>query len=339
LFFQEVLSRVRANPNVESVSAINHLPIAGDLWGYPFYIEGQAPLPPGDRQSAVYRVVMPNYFATMKARLLRGRDFNDGDKMQSPSVIIINETLANKYFPDADPIGKRMSLTQGLKDAEWLTVVGVVRDIRQEDFTSDLDNEIYLPYLQSKDYLEGDSFSVSYLTLVMRTRSDAADLALEIKAIIGSIDHEVPVSEVLTMDDVVALSNSQPRFLMVLLGAFAFIALLLAAVGIYAVMSYSVSLRTHEIGIRMALGAKQGDVLKLVVSQGMLVALVGAFVGVAGSLLLVRLLKTLLYGVQPTDPVTFVLVPLLLCSIALLATYIPARRAARVDPMRALRYE
>jgi putative ABC transport system permease protein len=338
-FFQELLGRVRGNPIVESASAINHIPIAGDLWGYPFYIEGQAPLPPGDRQSAVYRVVAPHYFATMKARLVRGRDFTDTDQKNAPGVIIINETLANKYFPGSNPVGKRMSLTEGLSKAEWLTVVGVVRDIHQEDWTSEIDNEVYVPYLQNKDYLESDSFAMSYLTLVVRTRSDAAAFAPEIKSIVSALDKDVPVSEVQTMDDVVAMVNSQPRFLMVLIGSFALVALALAAVGIYAVMSYSVSRRTNEIGIRMALGARQADVLKLVVSQGMTVALIGAGVGIAGALLLVRVMKSLLYGVQPTDPLTFLLVPAVLCGTALLATWLPARRAAKVDPMRALRYE
>lgn len=339
VFFQELLRKVRAHPKVESAAAINHLPIAGDIWGLPFYLEGQAPLPPGDRQAAVYRVTLPRYFDTMKATLVRGRDFTDSDNMNAPGVIIINETLARKFWPRENPLGKRMSMTEGLKDVKWLTVIGVVHDIRQEDWTSELDNEVYLPYLQSKDYLDSDSFAVSYLTLVIRGRSDAASLAPELKSIVGSIDKEVPVSEIQTMDAVVAMVNSQPRFLMLLLGWFACVALVLAAVGIYAVMSYTVSRRTQEIGIRMALGAKEADVLKLVVTQGMVVALAGAGVGVGGALILSRLMKSFLYGVQTTDPFTFFAVPVLLSAVALLATYIPARRAARVDPMRALRYE
>jgi putative ABC transport system permease protein len=220
-----------------------------------------------------------------------------------------------------------------------MTVIGVAHDVRQDDWTSKLEPEIYLPYLQASDYLTSDRFAHEYLTLVVRARNDAGGLVPSIRSAMASLDREVTLSEIQTMEEVVNTSNAQPRFLMTLIGTFAFVALLLAAVGIYAVMSYTVSRRTHEIGIRMALGAKQGDVLRLVVGQGMTVALIGAAVGLAGSLLLVRLLKSLLYGVQPTDPLTFVLVPLLLCGIALLATYIPARRAARVDPMRALRYE
>jgi putative ABC transport system permease protein len=339
LFFQELLRRVRENPKVQSATAINHIPIAGDIWGLPFYVEGQTPLPPGDRQSAVYRVVMPNYFATIKSPLVRGRDFTDDDRINAPGVIVINETLAKKYFPAIDPIGKRISMTEGLDKAEWRTVAGVVRDIHQEDWTSEIDNEVYLPYLQSKDYLGSDSFAVSYLTLVVRTRDDAGSLAPEMKSIVASLDKEVPVSEVLTLDEVVALVNSQPRFLMVLMGSFALVALILAAVGIYAVMSYSVSRRTNEIGIRMALGARQADVLKLVVGQGMAVAVIGAAVGIAGALSLVRVMKSLLYGVQPTDPLTFIAVPVILCGTALLATFIPALKAAKVDPMRALRCE
>jgi len=339
LFYEELLHRVRATPGVVSAAGINHVPIVGDLWGLPFYVEGQQPLAPGDSQSAVYRVVTPDYFATMKAPLVRGRDFTDQDRLNTPGVIIVNETLARKFWPGADPIGKRMSMTSSSDKAEWLTVVGVVRDMHQQDWTSEIDNEVYLPFWRTSDYLTSKSFASSYISLVIRPRSDAAALAPEIRSIVGLLDKEVPVSEVHTMEEVVGMVNSQPRFLMTLIASFAVVALLLAAVGIYAVMSYTVSRRTHEIGIRMALGAKQADVLKLVVGQGMTVALIGAAVGFAGSLLLVRLLKSLLYGVQPTDPLTFVLVPMVLCGIALLATYIPARRAARVDPMRALRYE
>src|SRR6185369_5129498 len=334
LFYEELLHRVRATPGVISAAGINHVPIVGDLWGLPFYVEGQQPLAPGDSQSAVYRVVTPDYFATMKAPLVRGRDFTDQDRLNTPGVIIVNETLARKFWPGADPIGKRMSMTSSSDKAEWLTVVGVVRDMHQQDWTSEIDNEVYLPFWRTSDYLTSKSFASSYISLVIRTRSDAAALAPEIRSIVGSLDKEVPVSEVHTLEEVVGMVNSQPRFLMTLIASFAVVALLLAAVGIYAVMSYTVSRRTHEIGIRMALGAKQADVLKLVVGQGMTVALIGSAVGFAGSLLLVRLLKSLLYGVQPTDSLTFVLVPMVLCGIALLATYIPARRAARVDPMR-----
>jgi len=347
LFFQQYVQKLRANSSVESAAAINHLPLAGDVWGLPFYVEGQAPLPQGEHQAAVYRVITPGYFATMRASLLRGRDFTDSDDFGAPGVVIVNETLAKKFWPNADPVGRRLTMSNPslggnsspADKIEWLTVVGVVRDLRQDDWTSELDPEVYLPYLQSKDYRTSDTFAMNYMTVVVRTRTGAAAFVPEAKAILATMDREVPISEVQTLEDVVRRSNSQAHFYMVLLGTFASVALLLAAVGIYAVMSYTVSRRTHEIGIRMALGARQRDVLKLVVGQGMIVAVIGAAVGLAGSLLLVRLMKTLLYGVQPTDPLTFVAVPLLLCSIALLATYVPARRAARVDPMRALRCE
>jgi putative ABC transport system permease protein len=338
IFFQEVLRRVQSLPGVESVGAINHIPLAGDLWGRSFFVEGQTDLRTGDQQGAAYRVVLPGYFRSMSIPL-RGRDVTEADNMSGQRVVVINETLAKKFWPAGDAIGKRLTLGDSARDAEWMTVIGVARDVRQDDWTSKLEPEIYLPYLQATDYLTSDRFAHEYLTLVVRAHTSASSMAPEIRSAIGSLDREVTLSEVQTMDDVVSTSNAQPRFLMTLIAAFAILALLLAAVGIYAVMSYTVSRRTHEIGIRMALGAKQWDVLRLVVGQGMTVALIGAAVGLAGSLLLVRLLKSLLYGVQPTDPLTFVLVPLLLCSIALLATYIPARRAARVDPMRALRYE
>ena len=339
LFFQELLQRLSQDPKVESASAVNHIPIAGDIWGLPFFVEGQTPLPEGERQSAIYRVALPNYFATMKAKLVRGRDFTNDDKAGTPGVVIVNETLAKKFWPNADPIGKRISMTRGLDKAVWLSVVGVIQDVRQEDWTSDLDNEVYLPYLQNEDYLTSSSLHFNYLTVVVRTKSDPAAFASDARSIVASLDREVPISEVQTMDDVIAMLSSQPRFLMVLLTAFASVALLLAAVGIYAVMSYSVSRRTHEVGIRMALGARRSDVLRLVIKQGMAVALIGALAGVGASLVLVKLMKSLLFSVEPTDPLTFMAMPTLLCLIALLATFIPAHRATRVEPMQALRYE
>jgi putative ABC transport system permease protein len=338
IFFEEVLRRVQSLPGVESVGAINHIPLAGDLWGRSYFVEGQADLRTGDQQGAAYRVVLPGYFRSMNIAL-QGRDVSESDNMNAARVVIVNETLAKRFWPAGDAIGKRLTLGDSAQDAQWMTVIGVAHDVRQDDWTSKLEPEIYLPYLQASDYLTSDRFAHEYLTLVVRARNDAGGLVPSIRSAMASLDREVTLSEIQTMEEVVNTSNAQPRFLMTLIGSFAFVALLLAAVGIYAVMSYTVSRRTHEIGIRMALGAKQGDVLRLVVGQGMTVALIGAAVGLAGSLLLVRLLKSLLYGVQPTDPLTFVLVPLLLCGIALLATYIPARRAARVDPMRALRYE
>jgi hypothetical protein len=185
LFFQEVLRRVRARPGVETAGAINQLPLAGDIWGLPYFVEGQAD---GDHQAAMYRVVMPGYFRAMRAPLVHGREITDADNLNAPGVIIINQTVAKKFWPSADPIGKRITMTSSAKNAEWLTVVGVVHDIRQDDWTSELDYEVHLPYLQNRDYLSNDSFAVNYLTLVARTKSEAAAIAPEIKSVIASLD-------------------------------------------------------------------------------------------------------------------------------------------------------
>jgi putative ABC transport system permease protein len=225
------------------------------------------------------------------------------------------------------------------KNPSWLTVVGVVNNAKQHEWAETPDDEVYLPYLQNHQYLENPNPAFASLTLVVRTIGDPNTLASAIRSEVWSLDKSVTVSEVQSMDNVVSASTAQPRFYLFLLGTFAALALILAAVGIYGVMSYSVSRRTHEIGIRMALGANEGVVLKLVTGQGMTLALVGTAVGLGGALLVTRLMSSLLYGVRPTDPVTFVAVSLLLTVVALLATYIPARRATKVDPMVALRYE
>jgi putative ABC transport system permease protein len=255
-------------------------------------------------------------------------------------VVVINERLAEKYFPNQDPIGKQISLDDPAKpDPTWIKIVGVVKNLKQEDWADRIYPEIFLPYYQTKSYLEETFSRVSYLTLVVRTNGNPGELAPSVRNAIWSIDKNVTIADVQSMNEIVDNANSQPRFYLVLLGSFAGVALLLAGVGMYAVMSYSVARRTHEIGIRMALGARQWDVLQLIVRQGLMVALFGAAFGIVGSLLATRLMVSILYGVQPRDPLTIGGVWLVLTVVALLACYIPARRATRVDPMVALRYE
>ncbi len=338
-FYQEVLQKVAAVPGVQSVSGINHLPLAGDEWGFPFHIEGRPPEPPGKGLVATYRAVFPGYFRTMRIPILRGRDVSDADNIRTPGVVVINDYLARRYWPGEDAIGKRITFDDPAKKPSWLTVVGVTKNTAISNWTSPPQEEVFLSYLQNRDYLDAPTPPFAYLTLVVRTSGDPAALAPAIRAAIHSLDQNIPLSEIQTMDHVVAEATGQSRFYLILLGAFAAVALVLAGVGIYGVMSYSVSRRTHEIGVRMALGAQGRDVLRLVVFQGIVQALAGVAVGLAGALALSRLMAGLLYGTRATDPATFAAVVLVLSGVAVAASYIPARRAAKVDPVVALRYE
>ena len=338
-FYRQVMERVATLPGVESVSAINHVPLVGDIWGNSFAIEGRPVPAPADSPAAVYRVIFPGYFRTMGLPLIGGRDITEADNLNSPGVVIINDRMAKLYWPGQNPIGQRITLDDPRKEPSWLTVVGVVRDAKQHDWSGVPDPEMYLAFLQSRDYLQSPSSHLEYLSLVVRTNGDPSPLANELKSVVASVDKGVPVSQVITMDDAVENSNAQPRFELWLLGSFAAVALVLAGLGIYGVMSYSVSRRTHELGVRMALGADRSDVVRMVVNQAMKLALSGAVAGLVAALLLARLMNKLLYGVKATDPLTFVGVVLVITAVAAIASYMPARRATAVDPVQALRYE
>jgi putative ABC transport system permease protein len=275
----------------------------------------------------------------MSIPMLRGRDVTDVDNLGAPGVVVINEYLARRYWPGEDPIGKRITFDDPTKNPSWLTVVGVAKNTARASWVSPPEEEVFLPYQQNRSYLENPSPPFAYLTLVVRTSGDPTDLAPAIRGAIHSLDRNIPLSEIQSMDQVVAEATSQSRFYLVLLAAFATVALLLAGVGIYGVMSYSVSRRTHEIGVRMALGAQGRDVLKLVVFQGIIQALAGVAVGLAGALALSHLMAGLLYGTRSNDPATFAAVVVVLSGVAVAASYVPARRATRVDPIVALRYE
>jgi predicted permease len=346
LFYQQLLERVRAVPGVESVGGINHLPLAGDIWGWTFLIEGRPKPRPGEAPSAVYRIVTPGYFQTMRLPLIRGRDISAADNATAPGVAIINEEAARTYWPGGDPLGQHISFdSSDSGSSTWLTVIGVAKNAKQEDWATPPFPEAYLAAFQNRDFLgqpgaHGEAtLHMAYITLVVRTTRDPGALVSTVKSTVWSLDRNLPISEVLTMDTVVADANAQPRFEMLLLGLFAVVALVMAAVGIYGVMSYSVSRRTHEIGIRISLGASRNEVFRLIVRQGMVLALVGSAAGIAGALLLSRLMVKVLYGVRPIDPITFAGVTLLLTVVALAANYIPARRAMQVDPIAALRHE
>jgi putative ABC transport system permease protein len=280
---------------------------------------------------ANYLVIAPQYFRTMGIPLHEGRTFSDGDTEKSQRVVIVNEELARRNWPGQDAIGMRLR-TGTDENLPWLTVVGVAKNVRTMGPDAEFQPELYIPYTQYP-------WLLSPRLLVVRTTVDPLAMAPSIRREVSTLDKDQPVSEIRTLDQAAGESEAQRQFLMVLLGIFAGLALVLAGVGIYGVLAHSVARRTHEIGIRMALGAARADVMKLVLAQGLKFALVGVLAGVAGALLLTRGLASLLFGVSPTDPVTFGLVTALLALVAFLACYIPARRATQVDPMVALRHE
>jgi putative ABC transport system permease protein len=338
MFYQQVLDRVRAVPGVRSASAINHLPLAGDIWGLPIWFEGQ-PIPrPGEGHGAIYRVVFPGYLATMGIPVERGRDVTSGDRLDAETVAVVNHRFAEHFWPGEDPLGKRFTLDDPReKSPKWMTVVGVAKNSLRSSWIEQPDDEMYLPFLQNQQYLESMGSNVAYMTLVARTDGNPVALAGPLRHIVAELNRRAPVSEVQTMQQVVAAATTDRRFYLVLLAMFSTFALVLAGVGIYGLMSHAVSQRTHEIGLRVALGARPADVRRLVVGDGMVVVSLGAVVGVAGALGLTRLMDTILYGVRPTDPFTFGVVTLFLLSVALTACWLPARRAARIDPLLALR--
>jgi putative ABC transport system permease protein len=340
IFYAQLLDRIRALPSVQAAGAINHLPLLGDMWGWPFTIEGRPALPPGESAGAVYRIITPGYLDAMRLPVLHGRDVAETDNASAPGVVLINERAAKRYWAGENPLGQRISFDVGTDNPPtWLTIVGVVKNAKQEEWAAPIQPEVYLDAFQNRDFLSDAASRTAYITLVVRTAGDPWAATDALKSVVWSFDHELPISQITTMDSEVAYANAVPHFEMVLLIVFAVVALAMAAVGIYGVMSYSVSRRTHEIGIRVSLGASHGDILLLVVRQAMALAATGLIIGVAGALLLSHLMTKLLYGVLPTDPATFASVALLLMLVALVASYIPARRAMRVDPMIALRHD
>jgi len=343
VFYPHLLERVRSLPGVQAAGGINHLPLAGDIWGWPFAIEGRPKPRPGESPSAVYRIVTPGYFEAMRLPLIRGRVIADTDTSAAPAVVIINERAAAEYWTGEDPIGKRVSFDDDPKNPTWVTVIGIVKNAKQDNWTVEPAPEIYLAAFQNHDFM-GDAGAraadhETYITLVARTAGDPAALASAIKEAAWSFDRNLAISQVVTMDSIVADATAQPRFEMLLLTIFAAVALVLASVGIYGVISYAASRRTHEIGVRMSLGATRSQVLLLVVQQGMRMALAGCMLGIAGALVLARLMTKLLYGVHPVDPITFASVAIGLGIVAIVACYLPARRAIRVNPVAALRCE
>ena len=329
-FHQKLIERVASLPGARSAGVINYLPV--QQWGFNggITIEGQGPYEPGREPLAEFRAISPDYFRTMSVPLISGRFFTAQDQSNSAPVVIVNQTLAQRHLPGQDPIGKRIRSIGN----NWRAVVGVVGDVRQSGVTQAVRAEVFVPVTQAIWTPLAQTMS-----LVVRADAEPEALISAVRNAVREIDPAQPVFNVKTMEAVVADSVADRRLNMQLLGIFAAVALTLAVIGIYSVMSYTVSQHTREIGIRMALGARPLDVLKLVVGQGMGLTLVGVGLGLAGAFGLTRLMATLLYGVKATDPSMFAVVSALLVIVSLLACYVPARRATKVDPMVALRTE
>ncbi len=329
-FYRQMLERVASVPGVQSASGINHLPLAGDLWTFAFTVECRPTPSPSDTPGAAFRVVFPGYFQTMRIALLRGRDFTERDDAGAPGVVAINQSMARHYWPGEDALGKRIHLGSADSQAPWLTISAVVKDAEQGEWGAQANNEFYFPYLQNPDDLQ------HYLTLVVRTGREPLAVASSIQHQIWSLDPDLPIPDVLSMDQVVGRAVWQPRFSTTILTGFAMLALLLAGIGIYGVISYGVSQRRNEIGIRMALGARPADVLRGVLFEAAQLAGAGTVAGLAAALLLTRYLKSLLYEVSATDPAVLVAAAAVLAVIALAAAWLPARRATQIDPIVAL---
>ena len=328
-FFTQLLGRIRALPGAVSASADATPPFSGVGAATDFAIVGEPPLPAGDAYGADVRVIEPDYFRTMAIPLLRGRSFNDREFAQQSDVVVVNETFAKKYFPGRDPLGQKIIIDMKEKNLPD-EIIGIVGDVHENDLGAAPEPVAYWPYPE---------LPYSVMSLLVRTTTPPLSLVPAIRDALRQIDKDQPLAKIRTMDQLVADSAASPRFTMLLLSAFAALALALACIGIYGVMAYSVTQRTHEIGIRLVFGARRNDVLWLVLEQGARLALVGVGIGLVGALLLTRLIANLLFGVSASDPLTFAAVAALLMLVALLACYVPARRATRIDPMVALRYE
>jgi putative ABC transport system permease protein len=328
-FSARLLERVQSLPGVSAAAVTNSLPPDYTEFSSDFKIEGQTPSK-DQPQIAYFNLVSPDYFNALGIPIRSGRSFTNADRVDSTSVILINETLQRRFFPNGDPVGKRLNLsTEG--EPKWTQIVGVVGDVKYNGMADKVEPAIYQSTLQQPTW---------GVALVLKTKAvDPLTLTAAARSEIGKLDPALPVTKVSTMEQRVATALAPSRFRTTLIALFAAVALILACVGIYGVISYSVSQRTHEIGIRIALGARRRNVLKLVLGQGAWLAAIGVLLGLAGAFALTRLMAGLLFGVTPTDAVTFTWVPLVLISVALLASYIPARRATKVDPLEALRYE
>jgi putative ABC transport system permease protein len=341
-FSEALLQRLASLPGVSAAGAVEHLPLSGLDEDTGFYLEGHAAAAPAEMPHTHPRSASPDYFRAMGIRLLRGRSFTAADTASSQRVAVINETMARRFWSGENPLGRRVALDfESMKffpdkppqldlDAGMREIVGVVADVRAIGLDSEPVPELYTPLTQRPG---------SEMSFVLRGAGDPSQWAKRIRSEIRSVDPDQAIASLRTMDEVLSTSVARPRFNTLLLTLFAGMALILAMVGVYGVISYSISHRTREIGIRMALGAQRREVMAMIVKEGLLYAATGLALGATGALALTRVLAGLLYGISPTDPWTFALVSALLCGAALLACYLPARRATRIDPMLALRHD
>jgi putative ABC transport system permease protein len=331
-FRRDLFARLNSLPGIQ-VGMVTDIPLGGNYVGHKLVIDGRPPIPKGDEPLVQTLSVMGDYFRVMQIPLRAGRDFTEMDREGQLLVAVVNEELVRQFFPRDNPVGSRICWAGDIGPPHWMTIVGVVGDVKHSGVNQPTDPAVYTPFVQS------DEAWKRRMNLAIRTDKSSSGLVEEVKAQVWSVDSQIPVSDVQTMDQRMAVSLAQQRFYMLLLGAFAALAVILAGVGIYGVVAYTASQSTHEIGIRMALGGQRRDVLRLIVAEGAKLTFVGILIGIVGALALTRVMAGLLFEVKPGDPAIFAGVAILLALVALAACYIPARRATQVDPMVALRYE
>ncbi|HWK10516.1 MAG TPA: ABC transporter permease, partial [Vicinamibacterales bacterium] len=334
-FFDDLLPRLRGLPSATNAGAVMFLPLSGSDFNISFEVLGRPPVPPQDQPAMEIRVATPSYFQTVGIPLERGRLFTEDDRTGTKPVVLITESAARQYFPNEDPIGKSIRLgwgkrVKGQRFRAGGEIVGIVGDVKELGLAEASAPQLYMPLRQ---------WPVQQMAVVVRTATPPASIADAVREQVHAVDASLPVSRVRPLDEVVSRSISQPRFYMLLLTIFAGVALVLASVGIFGVLSYAVAQRTREIGIRMALGAQERTVLQMIVGHAMVLVLAGIGIGAALALVVSRGMSTMLFSVTATDPTTFVSVAAILCAVALVASYVPARRATRVDPIVALRSE
>jgi putative ABC transport system permease protein len=334
-FYDQLLERVKALPQTDSASLTTALPLTGATYGGPFSIEGKPLDMSGPPPHVYFRTTGPGYFHVMGIPIMKGRDFNGDDTDRSEPVVIVNEALARGFFSEGDAIGKRIKLGAPQNPRPWMTIAGVVKDVRSDGLDTAVTPEMYVPYSQTT----GPNSTGGAMTLVVRTNIDSAGSIPAIRREVQAFAKDQPIYNITTMKQLLRQSVAQRRFRMLMLIVFAAVALLLAASGVFGVMGYTVAQRTREIGIRMSLGAQRRDILKMVGQDGLILTSIGVALGLSAALVLTRAISSLLFGVGPLDPPTFTLVSALMAFVSLLACYIPARRATRVDPLVALRYE
>jgi predicted permease len=334
-FFQQLVDRVRSVPGVRSAGAARSLPLANTIGDWGLMVDGYVP-PPGTNAKGDWQIVTDGYIESIGERVIRGRSITAADRTDTQPVALINETMARTYWSGREAIGGRMRLGGSNPNRPFVTVVGIVADVKHNGITDVVKEKFYIPHTQ---WHISTGNPIRSLALVVKAQGDPASIVSAVRQEIRAMDPTLPIANVRTMDDVIGATLSAPRFTGMLLTAFAGLALLLSAIGIYGVLSYVVSRRTREIGIRVAIGAGRMQVLRLVLGQGLVLTLTGVFIGLVAAFWASALMRDLLYGVTPTDPLTFVAVGVVLTLIALLASLVPALRATRVDPLVALKAE